>query len=604
MKKMKPLMLALAMAGLSTQVAAQPLAVELKGLVEKHPLILSAEKMVEAAESGQDAARAGYYPKVNLYADGGREHVESRSYTPTPTGSISSDNPTGLNSTSTLDRSKLGLTVEQNLFSGKRTENTVDIANTDYALRQSELHGTTQATVYDGLVAYMQIARLKTLLAVAERNERTTQRQMDLENERMQRGGGIAVDVLQARTRLQISRERKVFIAQSMRDAVAVYQQVFGHAPDIDSIDDVEIMNTELPATLEKAMEIAMASNADIQQSKLQSRKAQKQIGLEQSGYYPSVDLVGYYGAESNVNQIERRREASALLKFNWNLFSGNETRSRAAAALSTYESVVDREVAVERKVQENVHTAWNQLQNGRERQDLLQNAAKIASEVMAFRKRLRDAGKETAINVLDAEVEYYSVLSNMINAEYDSKIAFYRLMSAMGQLSPERIGIGQGRFMIPTRPLSDALASHHITQEEEHAATVAAAAPAAAPAASTTPAVAGTSPQDEVKAALAQWAKAWAAKDLASYVAAYTPDFAPAGTSHAKWEKQRVELIGKLQWIKVELKDVKVDIKAHDKAVASFTQVYSSNRSHSKTKKTVELVKLESGWKIAAQPK
>jgi adhesin transport system outer membrane protein len=436
-------------------------------LVEKHPLILSAEKMVEAADKGQDAARAGYYPKVNLYADGGREHVESRSYTPTPTGSIGSNNPTGLNSTSSLDRSKLGLTVEQNLFSGNRTQNTVDIASTDYQLRQSELHGTTQSTVYDGLVAYMQIARLKTLLAVAERNERTTQRQMDLENERMQRGGGIAVDVLQARTRLQISRERKVFIAQSMRDAVAAYQQVFGHAPDLDTIEDVEIMNADLPATLDKAMDIAMASNADIQQSKLQSRKAQKQIGLEQSAYYPSVDLVGYYGAESNVNQIDRRREASALLKFNWNLFSGNETRSRAAAALSTYESVVDREAAVERKVQENVHTAWNQLQNGRERQELLENAAKIASEVMGFRKRLRDSGKETAINVLDAEVEYYSVLSNMINAEYDSKIAFYRLMSAMGQLSPEHIGIGQGHFSIPTRPLGDTLASHHITQEE-----------------------------------------------------------------------------------------------------------------------------------------
>jgi adhesin transport system outer membrane protein len=111
------------------------------------------------------------------------------------------------------------------------------------------------------------------------------------------------------------------------------------------------------------------------------------------------------------------------------------------------------------------VHTAWNQLQNGHERQELLQSAAKIASEVMAFRKRLRDSGKETAINVLDAEVEYYSVLSNMINAEYDSKIAFYRLMYAMGKLTPDSIGLDGGKLMIPTRPLNQALSDHNLTE-------------------------------------------------------------------------------------------------------------------------------------------
>ena len=75
MKKMKPLMLAMALAGIATQAGAQPLAVELKSLVEKHPLIRSAEKMVSAAQSGEKAAHAGYYPKVVINADGGLEKI-------------------------------------------------------------------------------------------------------------------------------------------------------------------------------------------------------------------------------------------------------------------------------------------------------------------------------------------------------------------------------------------------------------------------------------------------------------------------------------------------------------------------------------------------
>jgi adhesin transport system outer membrane protein len=470
MKKMKPLMWAMVLTGLASQAVAQPLALELKGLVERHPLILSGQKTVQAAEKTQDAARAGYYPRVDFTVDGGRESIDSRSYLGT---SIGGDSVPGPDVRSNMNRVRGGLTVTQNLYAGNRTQNTVAIAQADTDLRGAELGGTVQNTVYDGLVAYLQIARLKTLLAVSERNERTTQRQMDLENERMQRGGGIAVDVLQARTRLQIARERKVFINQGMRDAVATYQQVFGHAPDLDSIEDVAIIDVALPADLDKAVELAMNNNPDIKQSKLQSRKAGKQVGLEKSGYFPTVDLVGYYGNDNNTNQLNRRREASALLRVNWNIFSGNETRSRSEAAMRSFEAVVDREVAVERKVHENVQTAWNQLQNGRERQDLLQNAAKIASEVMAFRKRLRDAGKETAINVLDAEVEYYSVLSNMINAEYDSKIAFYRLLAATGQLTPERLGIGENRFAVPTRPLAQSLAARNITQDSEPAVAV-----------------------------------------------------------------------------------------------------------------------------------
>jgi len=472
MKQMKPLILALALTGLASQVLAQPLAQELKGLVERHPLILSGQKMVDSAEKTQDAARAGYYPRVDFTIDGGREHIESQGYQ----GTALSDNSTpGQDVKSNMNRVRGGLSVTQNLYSGNRIQNTVAIAQTDTELRNAELGGTVQNTVYEGMVAYLQIARLKTLLAVSERNERTTQRQMDLENERVERGGGIAVDVLQARTRLQIARERKVFINQSMRDAIAAYQQVFGHAPDLDSIEEVAIVDAALPADLDKAIELALTNNPDIRQSRLQSRRAGKQVGVEKSGYFPTVDLVGYYGNDNNTNQLNKRREASALLRVSWNIFSGNETRSRSEAAMSAFSATVDREVSVQRKVHENVQTAWNQLENGRERQDLLQNAAKIASEVMAFRKRLRDAGKETAINVLDAEVEYYSVVSNMVNAEYDSKIAFYRLMAATGELTPARLGIGTGGFAVPTRPLAQALAERNITQDAEAAAAPAA---------------------------------------------------------------------------------------------------------------------------------
>jgi hypothetical protein len=65
----------------------------------------------------------------------------------------------------------------------------------------------------------------------------------------------------------------------------------------------------------------------------------------------------------------------------------------------------------------------------------------------------LRDAGKETALAALDAEVEYFGVLSNKVNSMYDTRIGSYRLLAAMGKLSPEDIGMGAD-FKLPTKPL------------------------------------------------------------------------------------------------------------------------------------------------------
>jgi adhesin transport system outer membrane protein len=92
-------------------------------------------------------------------------------------------------------------------------------------------------------------------------------------------------------------------------------------------------------------------------------------------------------------------------------------------------------------------------LVNGRERQDLLANAADISFEVLNNRQRLRDAGKETAINVLDSEVEYYSVQANRYNAIYDTRIGSYRLLAAMGQLTPKLVGMEEAKIALPVKP-------------------------------------------------------------------------------------------------------------------------------------------------------
>ncbi|HEX9837429.1 MAG TPA: TolC family protein, partial [Alphaproteobacteria bacterium] len=62
--------------------------------------------------------------------------------------------------------------------------------------------------------------------------------------------------------------------------------------------------------------------------------------------------------------------------------------------------------------------------------------------EVFDSRRRLRDAGRETAINVLDAQSEVFNARLNYLAATYDAQLAVFRVLGAMGLLGPGDLGL------------------------------------------------------------------------------------------------------------------------------------------------------------------
>lgn len=429
-------------------VRANPLEVEMRNVLDNHPGLKAARLTAGAADDRLRAAQAAFYPKLTVSGDKGRESIDSTSYqnfaerTKSPVQS------------STLNREKLSVVGEINLFSGGRDVAAVRAAEMESGIQKANLQAQTQDVLLEALVAYLQVARYQTLIGLAKLNEQTTQQQLELEAKRVEGGGGIAVDVLQARTRLQIVRERRVFYEQGLRDAMANYEQVFGRAPDLATIQDLQHFNEKLPKSIGDAMSQGLENSPRLQAATLQIQKTKSMLEMEKSGLMPRIDLVANNVQDRNVLQVARREENSVLMRLNWQLYSGGDTVARMSAAVKDNEESLERESLMKNKVSEAIRISWNQVINGSERLELLDSAAEISRDVMNNRKRLRDAGKESAVIVLDAEVEYFGVLSNKVNAMYDTRIGSYRLLAAMGLLQPETLGLND-RFALPVKPLS-----------------------------------------------------------------------------------------------------------------------------------------------------
>lgn len=437
---------------------ANPILPELIFALENNPQLLSSRYALSSAESRAQAADASRLPTVNISYDNGKERINSLPFATTQTvaGSPGTQFMSGQGANwMSSNENRYGLSVSSQLpvYNGGRTSAQVEMAHLDSAIAKHNSQGTVQDTLLEAITAYLGVARAKTLIELSKKNEETTTKQLDLEMKRLEAGGGVKVDAMQAQTRLQIVRERAVFYNQMLREALARYEQTFGRAPDLAAVQDLDIYEAAIPATVATALVIAGETNPRLKASMLQVERAEHQVTIAQSARRPAVDLVGSVSRNNNTAQTYQKEESALYLRATWAINMGGEFQKRELAAVTDSLEARSKAEGAMSKVKESVRIAWNQVVNGKERLQLLANAANISRNVMNDRKILRDAGKETALAALDAEVEYFGVLSNKVNSLYDTRIGAYRLMAAMGKLSVEDIGVGAD-FKLPVKPL------------------------------------------------------------------------------------------------------------------------------------------------------
>lgn len=413
-------------------VSAQSLESELGGLMVDHPQIRAALKAVESTGLEINKIRAGLLPTVTATADIGPEIIDS------PT---QRDKGTQKNWTRT--RQVATLTVTQSLFDGFAIASNSNTARLNKSISQITLEGTRQNVLFEGIAAYIDVLRQTRLIELARSNEETIQSQLELEDERVQRGSGIAVDVLQAKSRLQLAKERRVNFEGARQDAISRFTQVYDHAPDIQAMMDPIPPIVLVPSTLEEALDIAMGENPAVSNSDVTIEVARERRRLIKSEFMPTLDVVGKANFEKNKNAtLGIRRDFSVLLQATWDLFTGLSTNASLSQAAYDLGASKDNRTYVSRKVLEQVKLSWQALLTLRYRLELLENAANIAAEVFDSRKKLREAGKETVINVLDAESEIFNAQINFAAASYDERVAIYQLLLAMGRLTSANLNL------------------------------------------------------------------------------------------------------------------------------------------------------------------
>ena len=412
----------------STGVQARPLGEELAFMLESNPRLRAASRALRAAREEIGVARSAFLPQVAAVGALGPEHV---------------DQPGATRKSTDYNRRNATLTVTQNLYSGYRNSANLAVAEIDERLADLDLRFTTQSVLFDACSVYLEVLRQARLVGLATENREIIRRQLGLEDERVSRGSGIAVDVLLAKARLQLAGERVVAFEGALKDAEARYVQVVGREPILAGMVRPRLPPGIVPDGLADVVEAARAENVNLLTATRLVDRATELRRVAAADRWPRIDLVGTANYEEDFNARKGiRRDHSLLLTMSWDLFTGFHTRHAISARTARRYQALRTAEDTRRRVEEDVTRAFEALHTARRRVTMLDNASAIAEEVFQARVKLRRAGNETAINVLDARSETFNARINLVSADFDAEIATVRLLATVGRLTPESLGL------------------------------------------------------------------------------------------------------------------------------------------------------------------
>ncbi len=409
---------------------AQALEDVLVDLIHEHPQIKSATKTLATARKEIDKAAAGFLPTVNLANDIGQEYINSPG-----------ERATGDDKISSRTKTVSTMTVTQNLFQGYATTSAARTAFLNKMVAQHTLNTVEQDVLLEGATVYIDVLRQNQLVELSTQNEETIQIQLNLEDERVQKGQGIAVDVLQSKSRLQLAKERRIRFSGALEDAVSRFVQVFNKNPDLGTMREPQPSADLVPEDINAAIDIARYEAPGVLTSEFQLAVAKENRRAVKADLFPSLDLVTTMNYEKhNGGTIGTRRDMSVILQSSWDIFTGLTTRANVSQAATDFAASRDNFEFARRKAVEGVRIAWENLRTRRDQFEQLQNAVNIAEEVFDARRKLRAAGKEQLINVLDAESEVTNARINLTSSRFDLRLAVFQLLRAMGRLTVAEI--------------------------------------------------------------------------------------------------------------------------------------------------------------------
>ena len=377
---------------------------------------------LRATDEGVQRARAGLLPSVSASSSLGRE---SRS----------------LSSSYMLSPRTLGLSATQSIYNGARISNQIDLSEKTVLAAREQLRSVEQKVLFGSSSGYMAVVRDTAVLKVRQANINVLKEQLRQTEDRFNVGEVTRTDVAQVSAQLAAAEAERSAAQASLASSVASYQQIIGSMPDALA-DAVPLVNM-VPTSLDQALLIGQADHPDIRAARFSVDIAAAGVKIAQGELLPSLSLKGTLThAQDYQSPGDEYNDASIVASLTIPLYEGGEVHARVRQLKETLgQRRLEADSAL-RAVIAEISSAWSQYITSQARIKAAETQIEAATVALNGTREEAKVGQRTTLDVLIADQTLLGAQVNLVTAQTDRVVASYRVLSSVGKLSANSLGL------------------------------------------------------------------------------------------------------------------------------------------------------------------
>lgn len=574
---------------------------KLEQVVEKtvinNPEVQNKYHLFKAAQEEQNAARGGYYPRVDLV------------------GTVRSQERLLPNTSNTeTPNSQTQLVLRQMLFDGFATRSEVNRLGHAARVRYYELQSAMQNAALEITKAYLDVQRYRQLVSYAKENYVAHKQLFDRIEEGVTAGVRRRVDLEQANGRLALAEANLLTESTNLHDVTARYQRIAGELPP-EQMPDVDFSKAGINPSVTQALSQGYQKNPDLLAAIENIVATQQEVEAKRAKYMPRLDLLARKNLTTSSNGENSLVAADVLeLTATFNLFNGFSDKANIDQSLQKLNASQDLRDKACVDIRQTLVVAYNDVLRLKEQMAYRdQHQLSIEKAREAYRKQF-DIGQRTLLDLLDTENEYFQARRTYTITEKDFHAAHARTYAAQGLLLAQ-LGVSRGDLpevsqepYLDTQKVCEVLVPEQL--EFDKADLVANARPLnptgiekglSKPEPKPAPDPL-TKERDLLLARVNGWAEAWRAKDAEKFLAFYSTQFIPEGRANKKqWEAQRRKRFATPEAISLQLDNLEVSIEGNQ-AQVSFRQQFASGGYRDDVQKALHFARENGVWMIVAE--
>lgn len=339
------------------------------------------------------------------------------------------------------------ITVDQPVFRGNRTRNSVRIAETAVLAGRESLRNDEQNVLLDAATAYMDVMRDRSILGLNAQNLEFLRAEVNAAQSRLDVGEGTRTDVAQANASLEAAQSQYAAAVAQLASSTAVYIQVIGHKPG--NLAAASPIDRLLPRSVDAAIALALDHHPAIRATMLNADVAAFNVKVAEGALLPTVSVNATIGRNVTPDSPTTTFTNSASIggRISIPLYSGGAVSSQVREAKETYSQRQIQVDVTRAQVRAAVASGAARLEAARSQLSAAQAQISAAQLVLQGVQEERKVGQRTTLDVLNAQSQVLSGRIALVRAQHDRVVATYSLLAAVGKLSAEQLGLAVDHY-------------------------------------------------------------------------------------------------------------------------------------------------------------